>query len=115
MGSSGTNTNACSEWDAIGGSLPGAFFGTQPATTGPGPTVVTGGYMLAPTLTGASVCSGGGFAANTASYVAMSFGIGGLQVGLCDASVRLVAPSVSNHTWNTALQPNDGNPPGSDW
>ena len=117
MGSAGAPNSACSEWDALGHSVPGAFFGVYTATTAPSGTVATGGYMLAPTLTAASACAAAAFpAAGTASgYVAMSFGIGGLQVGLCDASVRLVAPSVSNHTWNTALQPNDGNPPGSDW
>jgi len=114
MGSGGTTANACSEWDAIGHSIPGAFFGVSPATTAPSNTAVTGGYMLAPTLTGASACNQGPFGAPS-GYIAMSFGIGGLQVGLCDASVRMVAPSVSNQTWNQALQPNDGNPPGSDW
>ena len=48
-------------------------------------------------------------------YTAMSFGVAGLQVALLDGSVRMIAPSVSPNTWNVALQPNDGNPPGSDW
>ena len=39
----------------------------------------------------------------------------GILVALCDASVRFVAPGISSQTWNQALQPNDGNPPGADW
>ena len=138
MGSTGTPTDILSAWDylivdapaaaavaaAAGGAAPvavpvaiavaaaqpgGAWFGVVVASSGPNATDGLGGWMLAPTLTGAS------YSSTFAHTTAMSFGIGGLQVGLADGSVRLIAPSVSNQTWNQALQPNDGSPPGSDW
>jgi prepilin-type N-terminal cleavage/methylation domain-containing protein len=40
---------------------------------------------------------------------------GGIMVGLGDGSVRLVNSGVSQTTWADAMQPNDGNPLGSDW
>jgi prepilin-type N-terminal cleavage/methylation domain-containing protein len=40
---------------------------------------------------------------------------GGMNVGLGDASVRVVHPSISLGTWANALLPQDGNPLGSDW
>jgi len=38
-----------------------------------------------------------------------------MMVGLMDASVRSVVPSVLFDTWNKACYPNDGNPMPSDW
>jgi prepilin-type N-terminal cleavage/methylation domain-containing protein len=87
----------------------GAYFGYNTASTVPYQTVITGGWMLAPTLSQASAT------ATFANCAAMSFGIAGLQVALGDASVRTVGTSVSPNTWNCALQPNDGFPSGSDW
>jgi prepilin-type N-terminal cleavage/methylation domain-containing protein/prepilin-type processing-associated H-X9-DG protein len=40
---------------------------------------------------------------------------GGMNVGLCDGSVRQVSPSVSQATWTYALLPKDGGVLGSDW
>jgi type II secretory pathway pseudopilin PulG len=40
---------------------------------------------------------------------------GGMNVGLADASVRIVNPGISQRTWTDALLPDDGNPLGSDW
>jgi prepilin-type N-terminal cleavage/methylation domain-containing protein len=43
------------------------------------------------------------------------FSTGSFQVGLGDASVRSVSPSISQQTWHNALYPNDGNALGPDW
>jgi prepilin-type N-terminal cleavage/methylation domain-containing protein len=40
---------------------------------------------------------------------------GAMMVGLMDASVRTVIPSILADTWNKACMPNDGNPMPSDW
>jgi prepilin-type N-terminal cleavage/methylation domain-containing protein len=39
----------------------------------------------------------------------------GMNVGLADASVRSVTPTITQQTWTNALLPRDGNPLGSDW
>jgi hypothetical protein len=39
----------------------------------------------------------------------------GIQVGMADASVRLVRPSVSPATWYAAHTPGGGEQPGADW
>ena len=116
MGSGGNATNPLSMWDfplataAGAANNGGAYFGVVTSSSGgPTATSITGGWMLAPTLTQAAA------SITTITSLPMSFGIGGLQVGLADGSVRMVAPSVSAQTWNQALQPNDGSPPGSDW
>jgi len=44
-----------------------------------------------------------------------SFGAGGLQVGLCDGSVRRVSSGISPLTWYYANNPSDGNVLGNDW
>jgi prepilin-type N-terminal cleavage/methylation domain-containing protein len=44
-----------------------------------------------------------------------SFSQAGIQVGMGDGSVRLIAPTVSNVTWGCAIDPADGIPLGSDW
>jgi prepilin-type N-terminal cleavage/methylation domain-containing protein len=117
MGSGGTVN--CSSWSVIiGGSaggaptgtVAGAFFGVPYASGTPIATSTQGGWVLAPTLTGAAVC-------NTAwsGYAAFSFGIGGVQVGLLDASVRMVTPNTSPNTWNIAMGPADGIAMPSDW
>ncbi len=36
-------------------------------------------------------------------------------LGLVDATVRMIAPTMSAETWNRALQPNDGLPLGNEW
>jgi prepilin-type N-terminal cleavage/methylation domain-containing protein len=46
---------------------------------------------------------------------AQSFLKNGIQVALCDGSVRTVTPTVSGTTWRNALLYNDGNVLGSDW
>ena len=95
----------CSAYDAPLGAGNSAFFGVMPMT-GQASAVSTDGWQLAPTLQQVN-CQFGA--------VAHSFGAGGLQVSLADGSVRTISPAMSAFTWNTALQPNDGNPPGSDW
>lgn len=46
---------------------------------------------------------------------AQAFSLSGLQVALCDGSVRMVSPGISGTTWRNALLPNDGNLLGGDW
>jgi len=111
--SGGSGTQSLSMWDALVGTSTaqgcGAYFGFNFASTGPAQTVITGGWMIAPTLSQATAN------ALFTAGCAMSFGVAGLQVGLGDASARMVTAQVSPHTWNSALNPADGNPPGSDW
>jgi len=117
QGSLGAQANLISGWDIViqvgtaTKTTGGAFFGLMGTpTTGPSAIwATTMPWMLAPTLTGASSSD------TMDAAFPMSFGVGGLAVGLADASVRMVMPSVSNQTWQQALQPNDGNPVGSDW
>jgi prepilin-type N-terminal cleavage/methylation domain-containing protein/prepilin-type processing-associated H-X9-DG protein len=40
---------------------------------------------------------------------------GGMNVGLADGSVRVVAPEISQQTWTNAMLPTDGQSLGSDW
>jgi prepilin-type N-terminal cleavage/methylation domain-containing protein/prepilin-type processing-associated H-X9-DG protein len=40
---------------------------------------------------------------------------GGMNVALCDGSVRVVSPAISQQTWANALLPRDGQVLGSDW
>jgi len=116
MGANGTSATgaACiSMWDVhVGTSSPtGAYFGYNPSSGTASQTLTNAGWMLAPTMAQAAAANSWGNGS-----VAMSFGVGGLQVGLGDASVRMVSAAVSPHTWNCAMQPNDGIPgPGSDW
>ena len=115
-----TNVAGCSNF-----TQQGAFSAVRRRPRGQTPGVInvvpTGGWLLSPTLSQVALSDNGcvnGVGGNPVEinlYTAMSFGIGGLQVGLLDGSVRMIAPSVSPNTWNCALQPNDGNPPGSDW
>jgi prepilin-type N-terminal cleavage/methylation domain-containing protein len=112
MGSAGVSANLNSGWDILlNDASGGAFFGLNIATVAPTAAATAAGWMLAPTLAQATANN----AMSAVGMQAMSFGIGGLQVSLCDGSCRMVTPAVSPHTWNITLQPNDGNPPGSDW
>jgi len=114
QGSASSPAVACSLWDigpiaSATGGYGGAYFGNTPATTQPGQIVNTGGWMIAPTMSQASV---GCTFVNGTAY---SFGVSGLQVARCDGGVSTVLPSVGLDTWNKLLQPNDGSPPGTDW
>lgn len=96
----------CSAYDALLGADNSAFFGVIPMDGLPS-QMSTGGWQIAPTLSQAN-CQFGA--------VAHSFGgISGLQVVLADASCRMISPTMSAFTWNGAMQPNDGNDPGTDW
>jgi prepilin-type N-terminal cleavage/methylation domain-containing protein len=114
MGSQGTTSGYAVSLIDIpvnsAGPFGAAVFGVSAAMVAPSQSGITGGWMIAPTLSQAS-------AAGTSflGAVAQSYGIAGLQVSLCDASCRVVYPSMSSNTWNLALQPNDGFPLGSDW
>jgi hypothetical protein len=46
---------------------------------------------------------------------AQAFSIAGLQVAMCDGSVRTVAPSINGVTWRNALLKGDGQTLGADW
>jgi type II secretory pathway pseudopilin PulG len=52
---------------------------------------------------------------NNASGVAHSFRPGGLLVGLCDGSVRMLGPKVTPGTFAKAISPGDQQPLGADW
>lgn len=49
------------------------------------------------------------------STVASTGHTAGIQVALCDGSVRLCTNTMSPQTWWMAIVPNDGNPFGADW
>ena len=95
----------CSAYDALLGADNSAFFGVAAMNGLPSETS-TGGWQVAPTLSQAN-CQFGA--------VAHSFGTAALQVALADASSRSVYPTMSAFTWNSVMQPNDGNPLGTDW
>jgi len=44
-----------------------------------------------------------------------SFSAGGIEVALCDGSVRNISPTISAITWGRAIDPADGLPLGNDW
>lgn len=69
----------------------------------PGPTTVAVTPQLQPTM------------ANCQAYNLQAMSAGGVQVGLCDGSVRNVSTSISGTTWARAIYPNDGLVLGSDW
>jgi prepilin-type N-terminal cleavage/methylation domain-containing protein len=52
---------------------------------------------------------------NCDAYRAQSIHTGGIQVGLLDASVRMLSPGLSATTWWYACNPEDGAPLPSDW
>jgi prepilin-type N-terminal cleavage/methylation domain-containing protein len=116
VGGLGTQTNACSQVDGILTANSGPFFGSL-VSTGTTSSAVTqttlaGGWQVAPTLSQANCTA---FVLTVGNYVGHSFGTGGMQVGLGDASVRTVSANISGNTWNSAMQPNDGFPLGNDW
>jgi prepilin-type N-terminal cleavage/methylation domain-containing protein len=64
-----------------------------------------GGFQTAPSV---ASCSANAFAGQ-------SFFTQGMQVALCDASVRGIISSMSFNTFTSALTPNGAEPMGSDW
>ncbi len=52
---------------------------------------------------------------NCDNWTGQSTHFSGMNVCLCDGSVRSVQPSISQTTWNYAMLPQDGMPLGSDW
>jgi len=95
----------CSQYDANTGGSSGAFFGANPMASLATPTA-TSGWQLGATATQANCATAG---------LAHSFGSAMLAVGLADGSVRTLGATTSTTTYNYAMQPNDGNPLGSDW
>ena len=99
------NVNALSSpawWGYVAGGVDPAGYPNLPAGFNPC------GYLL-PRLT--RIFN----SANCTPYRLQSFTSGGLQVLMVDGSVRTVSPSVSQQTWANAVQPDDGQPLGSDW
>jgi len=111
MGSQGTSSGTLSSlWDVgMGNASGGAYFGNSAASSPPSQTNANGGWLIAPTLSQATV------GASFANCMAMALTIGGLQISKGDASVGTVTPTVGSDTWNKLLAPNDGNPIGSDY
>jgi prepilin-type N-terminal cleavage/methylation domain-containing protein len=101
-----SGNNNCGQYDALINGTNGAYFGAIAMTAGASASSVNG-WQLAPTATQANC--------GAAQGLAQSFGTVGLAVALGDGSVRILAPSLSVTTFNLAMQPNDGNPLGSDW
>jgi len=104
----------CGSWFSQPFSVSASFFGwgvaTAKASTQQSATVT---FQLAPAQ-GKVFCG--------SSALAHSFGTGGLQVCLGDASVRNISPSISQYvaangsgTWMRAIQPNEGAQLGTDW
>ena len=81
-------------------------FTTTVASVGTGPSPV----WLPQTVTKIQ-----GGAAVAHSYAPSSFHTGGVLVGLCDGSVRLVNPGISFTTWFAVVTPAGGDVTGSDW
>lgn len=107
-GARGAVENACSLYDVTTTNPGGAFFGFNPATTLPSAKETTGGWQANPGP-GDIKCGW------DRDSVAHGMTADGLQVGLCDATVRMITPKMSARTWNQALQPNDQYPMGADW
>jgi prepilin-type N-terminal cleavage/methylation domain-containing protein len=96
---------SCGKYDATTGFPDGAYFGATVMAV-PASAAATSGWQLAPLAPQAN-CNIVG--------LGHSFGTVGLAVALGDGSVRILAASTSTVTYNYAMQPNDGNPLGSDW
>jgi prepilin-type N-terminal cleavage/methylation domain-containing protein len=132
VGTAGTGspvTATCSQVDGAMNTQAWPVFGGLCATAPVSQSLATGGWQVAPTLSQA-LCTANGaqlaatipygaatvIAAGTwTSYTGHSFGTGGMQVTLGDASVRTVSGSVSNYAWNCVMQPNDGNTIDNTW
>jgi len=82
-----------------------AFFGQNAATKKADPADPKATFQLFPD---AKQCL-------SAPLMGQSFTKKGIQVGLFDGSTRTVSPNISPETWNSAVQPNDGNVLGKDW
>jgi prepilin-type N-terminal cleavage/methylation domain-containing protein len=82
-----------------------AMFGQNAAKVAARPADVTATFLLHPA---AQQC-------RPTPLMAHSFSSSGIEVALADGSVRTVTATVSPHTWNAAVQPNDGEVLGPDW
>ena len=82
-----------------------AFFGQNAATKKADPADPKATFQLHPD---AKQCV-------SSPLMGQSFTKKGLLVSMFDGSARTVSPNVSAETWNSAVQPNDGNPLGKDW
>lgn len=82
-----------------------AFFGQNTATKKAHPSEPAATFQLRP---GPNECL-------CSPSMAQSFIKMGIYVGMGDGSTRQVHANISPETWNSAVQPNDGHPLGSDW
>jgi len=105
--SNGDSKTPCSYYDVLTSNDGGAFFGATPMAQSPLSAASTSGWQVVPSLSQVNCAFAVG--------MAHSFDTTGIQIGLGDASVRTIAPSISATTWNYAMCPNDGNALGRDW
>jgi prepilin-type N-terminal cleavage/methylation domain-containing protein len=82
-----------------------AFFGQNAATKKADPADPKATFQLYPD---AKQCL-------SSPLMGQSFTKKGLMISMFDGSARTVSPNVSAETWNSAVQPNDGNVLGKDW
>jgi len=82
-----------------------AFFGQNAATKKADPADPKATFQLHPD---AKQCV-------SSPLMGQSFTKKGLLISMFDGSARTVSPNISTETWNSAVQPNDGNPLGKDW
>jgi hypothetical protein len=82
-----------------------AFFGQNPGKVAARPADITATFLLHPA---AQQC-------RPTPLMAHAFSAAGLEVALSDGSVRTLTPQISPHTWNVAVQPNDGQVLGPDF
>lgn len=101
---SGDGKVNCSAYDAPLGLDNSAFFGVRPLI-GKVSANSTGGWQQAPSLEQTN-CQFGAVAHSIEKR---------LLVSMADCSTRSIDPNISSYVWNTAMQPNDGQPVSSDW
>lgn len=82
-----------------------AFFGQDAALVKAHPSDPTATFQLAPSR---AECL-------ASPLMAQSVYKGHFLVALADGGVRILSDDISPRTWNSALQPNDGNELGNDW
>jgi prepilin-type N-terminal cleavage/methylation domain-containing protein len=82
-----------------------AMFGQNAAKVMARPADVKGTFLLHPA---AQQCQ-------PTPLMAHAFSNFGVEVALADGSARNVTAQITTHTWNSAVQPNDGNVLGADW
>ena len=111
--SNGNDFTGSTQWASRFSIYSGPFIGyyPNPNTNSPASLVpvnygVNGFFQVQPNPWQSTACI---------STVASTPHTGGIQVGMCDGSVRTCSPSMSPQTWWKAIVPDDGQPQGADW